>query len=181
MKLTDETRKALEEILDNVIETCPQSYIGLNYDKGTIKSKSSEEILNDLFVFCVNEVIGLSINPGNQNDIEMLVYVSNYFHMLNYITIMTERKEKNEHVIDNIRKKMLKDLFNVETIEENPLLYFMAQIIDDKWLSTGDNINKSTITDEGVAVLIVIDTWLEHYGYAEHIVLDSQNKEENNE
>ncbi len=110
--------------------------------------KTPEEKFNEIFNYFNFYLLGLC-GCGAPDDTIKAV--------MDYLNIVKVNHERNF----NEGRKLLKEIFDIDDVCSDPVLQFMAYILDDKELTDhGSNISGAWITDLGEALLWCFNIYL---------------------
>lgn len=130
----EETEINLRKIADYIKENYPNSCIAYNDREGNM---DSFQLIQEISSFFSCDIIGLC-GCGHPED--TIRSIRDYLQIVN---------DKNNDDFETTKKKFL-EKFGADSVYDNPLLQFMAYILDDKGLTEhGTSIGGNWITDLG--------------------------------
>lgn len=135
-----EVENNLRKIADYIKEHYPDSCIAYNDREGNMSGYELVEEIADFFSYEIIKLCGC----GYPED--TIISIRNYLQIVN---------DKLNEKWETTKEKFLKK-FGVEAASDNPLLQFMAYMLDDKGLTEhGTSIDGNWITDLGKMCLYV--------------------------
>lgn len=143
----------LKAIIKSIAEQFPESSLATDNVINDLRYLSFDDVLKMAYEYFSFEVIGLCGCGAIDATIEV---IAKYLAIVNFWTTNID----HENIIDK-RNEQTKSTFNVTNITDDPLLQFMAYILDDHNLTNhGSSINGTWITDLGIVCLYVYKVYL---------------------
>lgn len=143
----------LKAIIKSIAEQFPESSFATEHVADDLIYLQFDDVLKMAYEYFSYEIIGLCGCGTINNTIDYIV---------KYLTIVAYWTDniRSDNIID-IRNGMMHDNFNVENISDDPLLQFMAYILDDlNFTDHCSSINGTWITDLGRVCLYVYKIYL---------------------
>lgn len=140
VNFNEETESNLRKIADYIKEHYPDSCIAYNDRENNMSGYELVEEIADFFSYEIIKLCGCGCPE------DTIISIRDYLQIVN-----DKRNEEWEAIKNNFLEK-----FGVETVYDNPLLQFMAYMLDDKGLTEhGTSIGGNWITDLGKMCLYV--------------------------
>lgn len=140
VNFNEEIETNLRKISDYIKKNYPDSCIAYNDKESSMSGYELAEEIADFFSYEIIKICGCGCPE------DTIVCIMNYLQIVN---------DKLNEEWETTKKKFL-EKFGVESVYDNPLLQFMAYMLDDKGLTEhGTSIGGNWITDLGKMCLYV--------------------------